>query len=26
VRGRYVALWLREPSRSQRQATYDCAY
>jgi hypothetical protein len=26
VRGRYVALWLRNPSRSQRQATYDCAY
>jgi len=26
VRGRYVALWLRDPSRSQRQATYDCAY
>jgi hypothetical protein len=26
VRGRYVALWLRAPSRSQRQVTYDCAY
>jgi hypothetical protein len=26
VRGRYVALWLRDPSRSQRQGTYDCAY
>ena len=26
VRGRYVALWLRAPSPSQRQATYDCAY
>jgi hypothetical protein len=26
VRGRYVALWLRDPSRSQRQDTYDCAY
>ena len=26
VRGRYVVLWLRDPSRSQRQATYDCAY
>ena len=26
VRGRYVALWLRDPSPSQRQATYDCAY
>ena len=26
VRGRYVALWLRDPSRGQRQATYDCAY
>lgn len=26
VRGRYVALWLRDPSPSQRQTTYDCAY
>lgn len=26
VRGRYVALWLREPTRGQRQVTYDCAY
>ena len=26
VRGRYVTLWLRDPSRGQRQATYDCAY
>ncbi|HEY7178621.1 MAG TPA: hypothetical protein VH305_05560 [Gaiella sp.] len=26
VRGRYVALWLRDPTRSQRQDTYDCAY
>ncbi len=26
VRGRYVALWLREPSPTQRQVTYDCAY
>ena len=26
VHGRYVALWLREPSDTQRQATYDCAY
>jgi len=26
VHGRYVALWLREPSPTQRQATYDCAY
>ena len=26
VRGRYVALWLRDPSRPQRQDTYDCAY
>jgi hypothetical protein len=26
VRGRYVALWLRDPTRSQRQAMYDCAY
>ena len=26
VRGRYVALWLRDPSPTQRQATYDCAY
>jgi hypothetical protein len=24
--GRYVALWLRDPSPTQRQATYDCAY
>ena len=26
VHGRYVALWLREPARGQRQHTYDCAY
>ena len=26
VHGRYVALWLRAPSPTQRQATYDCAY
>lgn len=26
VHGRYVALWLREPSPTQRQTTYDCAY
>jgi len=26
VRGRYVALWLRDPSLSHRQAIYDCAY
>jgi hypothetical protein len=26
VRGRYLALWLRDPSPSQLQATYDCAY
>jgi hypothetical protein len=26
VRGRYLALWLRNPTRSQRQVTYDCAY
>jgi hypothetical protein len=26
VRGRYVDLWLRDPTRSQRQVTYDCAY
>ena len=26
VRGRYVALWLRDPSPTQRQVTYDCAY
>ena len=26
VHGRYVALWLREPSPTQRQVTYDCAY
>ena len=26
VHGRYVALWLRAPSPTQRQVTYDCAY
>jgi hypothetical protein len=26
VRGRYVNLWLRDPSPTQRQVTYDCAY
>jgi hypothetical protein len=26
VHGRYLALWLRAPSPTQRQATYDCAY
>jgi hypothetical protein len=26
VHGRYVALWLRDPTRGQRQHTYDCAY
>jgi len=26
VHGRYVALWLRAPSATQRQAIYDCAY
>lgn len=26
IHGRYVALWLREPSPTQRQLTYDCVY
>ena len=26
VHGRYVILWLRDPSSTQRQTTYDCAY
>ena len=26
VHGRYLDLWLRAPSPTQRQATYDCAY
>ncbi|MBA2296179.1 MAG: hypothetical protein H0W16_13735 [Actinobacteria bacterium] len=26
VRGRYVSRWRRDPSGTQRQATYDCAY
>ena len=26
TRGRYVQLWLREPSPTQRQAAYDCEY
>jgi hypothetical protein len=26
LHGRYVALWHREPSPTQRQVTYDCAY
>ena len=26
VHGRYVALWLRDPSPTQRQVTYDCGY
>jgi hypothetical protein len=26
VHGRYVVLWLRDPSPAQRQVTYDCAY
>ena len=26
VHGGYVYLWLRDPRRGQRQATYDCAY
>jgi hypothetical protein len=26
LHGRYVALWLRDPSPTQRQAVYDCAY
>ena len=26
VHGRYVILWLRDPSPTQRQTTYDCAY
>jgi hypothetical protein len=26
VRGRYVALWMRQPSPTKRQVTYDCAY
>jgi hypothetical protein len=26
LHGRYVALWDREPSPTQRQVTYDCAY
>jgi hypothetical protein len=26
VHGRYVSLWLREPSPTKRQAIYDCAY
>jgi hypothetical protein len=24
--GRYIALWLRDPSPTKRQVTYDCAY
>ena len=26
VHGRYVVLWLRDPSPAQRQITYDCVY
>jgi hypothetical protein len=26
VHGRYVSRWVDEPSPTQRQATYDCAY
>lgn len=26
VHGRYMALWQRDPSPTQRQVTYDCAY
>jgi hypothetical protein len=26
VHGRYVVLWLRDPSTTQRQVTYDCVY
>ena len=26
VHGRYISLWLREPSPGKRQAIYDCAY
>ena len=26
VYGRYVNLWRRDPSPTQRQGTYDCAY
>lgn len=26
VHGSYLALWLRDPSPTQRQVTYDCAY
>ncbi len=26
VYGRYLNLWLRDPSPTQRQGTYDCAY
>lgn len=26
VHGRYLALWLRAPSPTQRQVTHDCAY
>ena len=26
VFGRYVNVWLRDPSPTQRQGTYDCAY
>ena len=26
LHGRYVALWHRDPSPTQRQVTYDCAY
>jgi hypothetical protein len=26
VHGRYVTLWLRPPSPTQRQGIYDCAY
>jgi len=26
VRGRYVELWLRDPSPTQRQTAYDCEY
>ena len=26
IHGRYVSLWLRDPSPTKRQTVYDCAY
>ena len=26
IHGRYVSLWLRDPSPTKRQTIYDCAY